>query len=101
MKLRTIFALLVAALLLAACDSSPAVTPPAPVTKQGPPSFPPMEYPTEAPAPSLPAALRQRTPLALPSAASDSSPTANSGARGVIEGKVQQELLQIELDTAK
>src|SRR5438132_883238 len=102
MMFRRSFALLVVACLLAACDASPLTAPPTPVPARGPRAYPPMEYPTEAPAPSLPAALRQRTPLAAPpTAGSRPSSASNQPGESVVEGQVQQQLLQIELDTSK
>src|SRR5262249_44774732 len=99
---RRSFALLLLACALAACDSSPLISQPTPVPPQGPRAFPPMEYPTDAPAPSLPAALRQRTPLAAPpTPESKASSASNRPAEGVVEGKIQEQLLQVELNTAK
>lgn len=81
--------------MLAACDpSQPQATPPppAPPVAWAPPTpFPPMEYPTDTPVPDL------------SSDAGDSAMLGSgSGSLKADElGKIQQELLQVELDTQK
>src|SRR5438477_10055134 len=91
---RLLLALALLALVLAACDSPTIQSRPTPAPAwRFPTPFPPVQYPTEVAGPGLPPALRRRvTPQA-------GMPT--YGSPVAVQGRVQEELLQIELVTAK
>src|SRR5690348_17002745 len=82
-------------LILGACDSGTIALPvqPTPRAVWAPPTpFPPVQYPTEVATPGLPPALEDKLPSGVATGQAQYAP---------VQGKLAQQLLEIEQDAAK
>lgn len=79
---------------LAGCGpAAPLGEPPTPAASWRPPSpYPPVEPPTPGPSPELPPAIRQRV---------EPAQAESQAAKALVQGQMQRDLLQIELDAAR
>jgi hypothetical protein len=93
--IQRLLALLVMAALLSACDTRSTARPATPIAQSSfPTPYPPLDIPSDVPAPLLPAAIRQRTPGA-------GQPAQSGVPTNAVQMAVQEQILKIEQNTAK